>query len=252
MPGQDPLRRARPVLEGSSKEIIEIGEIGQATTIKLATNIVTAATVQVAAEALALVESAGLAPGKFVEAMQGNGSNSPTLEMKLPKMIAGDFEPHFSVKHMLKDVEIAIRLGRAYGLSLGATEAARSSLLEEARQNRGDYDYSSLVHAFFPGGSVPEATIETAEEIHPTLGLENATPSEVVAEEYESANESALIEEAVAMESEMAGEPADEEIAVEGATEEATAEVAATADDARRGFFSRLFSKTTGDRGADY
>ena len=258
-------RRARPVLEGSSKEIIEIGEIGQATTIKIATNMVTAATVQVAAEALALVESSGLAPSKFVEAMRCNASNSPTLAMKLPKMIEGDFEPHFSVKHMLKDMQIAIRLGQTSGLSLGATEAAQSSLLEEARQNRGEYDYTSLVHAFFPEGSVPEATIETAAQHHPTLGLENATPFEVVAEEYESATEPVLSEESVAMdvtelasadelpmESEMSGEPADEESAPGEAATEATPEVVATEEDGRRGFFSRMFSKTTGDRGADY
>ncbi|MDQ6624504.1 MAG: NAD(P)-binding domain-containing protein, partial [Verrucomicrobiota bacterium] len=38
-------RRARPVLEATSKEIVEIGEIGQATVIKVATNMVTAGTV---------------------------------------------------------------------------------------------------------------------------------------------------------------------------------------------------------------
>src|SRR5213596_2237391 len=45
------LRDARPILEASGKEIIQIGQIGQATAIKIATNIVTAATVQAAAEA---------------------------------------------------------------------------------------------------------------------------------------------------------------------------------------------------------
>ncbi len=104
-------QRARPVLEASSKEIIEIGEIGQATTIKIATNMVTAATVQVAAEALALVEVRGWRRINLLAAMQGNASNSATLAMKLPKMIAGDFDTHFSVKHMLKDVQIASRLG---------------------------------------------------------------------------------------------------------------------------------------------
>ena len=248
------------MLEGSSKEIIEIGEIGQATTIKIATNMVTAATVQVAAEALALVESSGLAPSKFVEAMRCNASNSPTLAMKLPKMIEGDFEPHFSVKHMLKDMQIAIRLARASGLSLGATEAAQSSLLEEARQNRGEYDYTSLVHAFFPEGSVPEATIETAAQQHPTLGLEEAAPPEVVAEQYDSAVEPGLEElvpmnmtefasfDETAAELEVNDEPADEE----SAAEETKPEVTATEEDGRRGFFSRMFSKTTGDRGADY
>ena len=49
------LRQVRPVLEASSKEIIEMGKVGDATTVKVATNMVTAATVQATAEALALV-----------------------------------------------------------------------------------------------------------------------------------------------------------------------------------------------------
>ena len=170
-------RRARPVLEASSKEIIEIGEIGQATLIKIATNIVTAATVQVAAEALALVRNAGLAPEKLVAAMRHNASNSATLSSKLPKMIKGDFDPHFSVKHMLKDVQIASRLARSHGLTLGATETVRDSLLEEARQERGDYDFSSLVRSYFPEVSPAEAAEETSDpEQHPTLDLKEGVP----------------------------------------------------------------------------
>src|SRR5919201_6401431 len=40
------LQEARPILEASSKEIIHIGAVGQASVIKMATNMVTAATVQ--------------------------------------------------------------------------------------------------------------------------------------------------------------------------------------------------------------
>ena len=157
-------RRARPVLEASSKEIIEIGEIGQATTVKLATNMVTAATVQAAAEALALVHNSGLALETFATALRGNASNSGTLAMKLPKMIEGDFEPHFSVKHMLKDVQIATRLARSHGLTFGATEAARDSLIEEAQNGRADADFSALIHAFFPDGVPAEQEPEADEE----------------------------------------------------------------------------------------
>lgn len=172
-------RRARPVLQASSKEIIEIGEIGQATTIKIATNMITAATVQVAAEALALVHNAGLPLEKFAEAMRGNGSNSGTLTMKLPKMLEGNFEPHFSVKHMLKDVQIASRLARAYGLNLSATEAARDSLVAEARSGRGDYDYSSLVRGFFPDGTPGAFGSATGSEEQATLsGLEHQDSAE--------------------------------------------------------------------------
>ena len=101
------LKEARPILEASSKEIVMIGAIGDASVMKVATNLVTAAIAQIAAEALALVRKAGIPPELFARAMKSNASNSATLEMKLPLILAGDFEPHFSVKHMLKDVRIA-------------------------------------------------------------------------------------------------------------------------------------------------
>jgi 3-hydroxyisobutyrate dehydrogenase-like beta-hydroxyacid dehydrogenase len=162
------LAQARPILEASSKEIIEIGKVGDATTIKLATNMITAASVQAAAEALALVSKSGLAPEKFAAAMRNNGSNSITLDMKLPMMMEGNFEPHFSVKHMLKDVVIATRLARAFGIEFGATDASRHGLTEEMRQGRGDADYSSLFRQYFPAGG-PLGAKTNGEDDQPRL-----------------------------------------------------------------------------------
>src|SRR6266480_157189 len=125
------LREARPILEASGKQIIEIGAISQATAIKIATNMITAASVQAAAEALGIVRALGLPLEKFVRAMKGNASHSAALAMKMPKMIERNFEPHFSVKHMLKDMQIANHLGSSHYLELGVTAAARDQLLEQ-------------------------------------------------------------------------------------------------------------------------
>jgi 3-hydroxyisobutyrate dehydrogenase-like beta-hydroxyacid dehydrogenase len=168
------LQLARPVLEASSKQIIEIGRVGDATTIKVATNMVTAASVQGAAEALALISKSGLSVEKFADAMRNNGSNSPTLDMKLPMMMEGNFEPHFSVKHMLKDVVIATRLARSFGMEFGATDASRHGLTEEMRQGRGDDDYSSLFRQYFPaGGSLKGGQVSNGDDDQPRFaGLE--------------------------------------------------------------------------------
>ena len=56
------LKQVRPILEASSKDIILIGEIGDATVMKVATNLITAATAQVAAEALAIVRESAYRP----------------------------------------------------------------------------------------------------------------------------------------------------------------------------------------------
>jgi len=144
------LRDARSILEASGKEVIEIGKIGQATVIKIATNMVTAASVQATAEALALVRASGLPLEKFVEAMQSNASHSTTLAMKIPKMIQGDFAPHFSVKHMLKDVRIANQLGSSHDLELAVTATARDQLLEQIEQGYADDDYSAVARNYLP------------------------------------------------------------------------------------------------------
>jgi len=142
------LREGRRILEASSKEILYIGAVGQASAIKVATNMVTAGTIQAAAEALALVQAHGLPLEKFVEAMRVNASYSGTLALKLPKMLERDFAPHFSVKHMLKDMQIASQIALSHYLDLGVTAAARDQLLEQMQWGHGDDDYSAVLRKY--------------------------------------------------------------------------------------------------------
>jgi 3-hydroxyisobutyrate dehydrogenase-like beta-hydroxyacid dehydrogenase len=147
------LKQIRPILDGSSKEIVIISNrIGDASVMKVATNIVTAATAQVAAEALALVRKSGMDPEVFQRAMKHNASNSTTLEMKIPMMISGDFEPHFSVKHMLKDVRIGLKMAENHFLTLPVTDVSGDMLLAEMKKGRGDADYASIAQRYFPRG----------------------------------------------------------------------------------------------------
>ncbi len=201
------LKQARPILESSSKEIIFIGDkIGDASIMKVATNIVTAATAQVGAEALALVRKAGIPADLFSRAMKANASNSTTLEMKIPLIVAGNFETHFSIKHMLKDVRIGLKLAEAHGLDLPVAEVSGDMLLAEMKQGRGDADYSSVAQKYFPApqkivGSEPEKPAEAPKqppapvveeieaeppEIEPIVELRSIVPSNEPVAETES------------------------------------------------------------------
>ncbi len=169
------LSEARPILEASSKEIILIGDIGQATTIKITTNMVTAATIQAVAEALALTQAAGLPLEKFATAMKGNASNSKTVELKLPKMMSGNYDPHFSVKHMLKDMQIASRMGLTHHLELAVTSAARDRLLEQMQRGHGDEDYSAIGRKYFAAASASAASPGQPEPGLELFGAKQAT-----------------------------------------------------------------------------
>jgi hypothetical protein len=70
--------------------------------------------------------------------------------LKVPRIISADFDPHFSVKHMLKDMQIANRMGRHFDLDLTVAGATRDRLLDEARQGRGDDDFSAIARRFLP------------------------------------------------------------------------------------------------------
>jgi hypothetical protein len=159
------LREARPILEASSKEIVHIGAVGQASAIKIATNMITAANVQAAAEAIALVQALEVPPEKFVEAMRANASYSGTLAMKLPKILNRDFEPQFSVKHMLKDMQLASQIALSHYLDLGVTAAARDQLLEQMQWGHGDADYSAVARKYLHDASpAPYEEPQTQEE----------------------------------------------------------------------------------------
>jgi 3-hydroxyisobutyrate dehydrogenase-like beta-hydroxyacid dehydrogenase len=184
------LREARPILEASAKEIIEMGEIGQATVVKLATNIATAAGVQALAEGLALVNHAGIPAEKFVAALQNNASYSKTLAMKLPKMIENNFEPHFALKHMLKDMKIASQLGLSHHLELAVTTAARDRLLEQEQRGFAEEDFSVVARKYFPEMAFPpvEQDLELFEKpppIEPAATISNMGEVAVAVQEAE-------------------------------------------------------------------
>jgi len=168
------LREGRPILEASSKEILHIGVVGQASAIKVATNMITAASIQAAAEALALVQAQGLPFDKFVEAMRVNASYSGTLAMKLPKMISRDFAPHFSVKHMLKDMQIASQTALSHYLDLGVTAATRDQLFEQMQWGHGDEDYSAVLRKYLHEPALGFSEEPQMPEEHEPRGMEEA------------------------------------------------------------------------------
>jgi 3-hydroxyisobutyrate dehydrogenase-like beta-hydroxyacid dehydrogenase len=140
--------RAKPVLEASAKSIVYIGEMGQAAVIKVVTNLISAATVQVLAEALAIVQRAGIDPKALQDAIEPNAMRSGLIDLKLPNMIAGNYEPHFSLKHMLKDVKLGMQLADWLKLNLPATGTIADVMSKGVSEGLGDMDYAVVAKAY--------------------------------------------------------------------------------------------------------
>lgn len=136
------LEKVRPVLEASSKSILHLGRVGEAAVLKLATNMVSAATVGILSEAYGLVAKAGIDPKRLMEAIEPNACFSGLVGMKLPRILERDYEPHFSLKHMFKDSQYALNLGKQLGLEQPVLSTTASVMFRAIQKGRGEQDYS--------------------------------------------------------------------------------------------------------------
>jgi len=138
------MQRAMPVLHASAAKVMHIGEIGDATVLKIATNLITAVTVKGIQEALAITRAAGVEPHKLLTALEPNANYSPLVGMKLPAMIDQNFEPHFSLQNMLKDADFARAIAAEGGVSIPALDAMAAAMRTKLDAGKGDADFSVI------------------------------------------------------------------------------------------------------------
>ncbi len=142
------LEKSRAQLSVSAKEILPIGDIGQAAAMKIATNLIAAVSVAAYAEALGLLQKSGIPLYKLGEVFQHHGVRSPLADMKVPGMITGDFEPRFSLKHMFKDVQIALAMAEEHGIDLPEASAYAGYAMAGIHKGWSDLDFSSIAQLF--------------------------------------------------------------------------------------------------------
>ncbi len=142
------LDQVRPVLNVSAKEILFMGEIGTATILKVATNMISATIVEVLCESYALTRACGVDPEKLQTAIEHNACSSALTTMKLPAIISQDYEAHFSLKNMFKDAQFALKLANDKHLDLPALSATASMMFKSIQRGYGEMDFSSLAKTY--------------------------------------------------------------------------------------------------------
>jgi 2-hydroxy-3-oxopropionate reductase len=141
---QETLDRARPLFEALGKKFFLLGPNGTGQTIKLAMNLILALEVEAFAEALTLVEAAGLSGERLVAVLQASMARAPVLDVKAPQILAGNFAPSFPLRLMHKDMRLALELASQLGVELPAGAAsfrAYSAVKDAAKE---DLDYAAI------------------------------------------------------------------------------------------------------------
>jgi 3-hydroxyisobutyrate dehydrogenase-like beta-hydroxyacid dehydrogenase len=144
--------RVRPVLAALTARQVHLGPAGAGAAMKLAVNIMIAATNQAVAEALALAADAGITPASAYDTLAASAVSSPFLGYKRDAYLGGDAPVAFTTALMAKDLELALDLAAAAGLPLPAATAARRSLADACAAGYADADFSCVARLLRPAG----------------------------------------------------------------------------------------------------
>jgi 3-hydroxyisobutyrate dehydrogenase-like beta-hydroxyacid dehydrogenase len=136
---------ARPLLEPISSAIFHIGPLGSASTLKLAMNLNIAGVAQSLSESLTLCRSAGISDDVYFAALGRNVSHSGLADLKEPKLRSHDYTPQFSLKHMAKDLRLALETAAEQAVPLEQTARLKSIYDQGLAAGWGEDDFIGLV-----------------------------------------------------------------------------------------------------------
>lgn len=128
----------RPILELMGKNIVLQGAAGAGQHTKMCNQIAIASNMMGVCEAMAYAKKSGLDPKLVLQSIETGAAGSWSLSNLAPRMLAGNFEPGFYVKHFIKDMKIAIESAQQMGLDTPGLQQAIK--LYEQLESQGEED----------------------------------------------------------------------------------------------------------------
>ena len=140
-----------PVLETLGKKILYLGETGNAACMKLANNLVMGGMLTALCEGLALASGSGLDTSQLLEVLDSGAVSNPMFRLKGPQIAAkGEFPAAFPLRHMQKDLRLALRLAERVGQPLFATATINELYKAALAEGLGNADFAAVCRVIRP------------------------------------------------------------------------------------------------------
>ena len=139
--------RWRPLLETILPRAVHVGVAGQAMVLKLVANLLVALHSAAAAEALAMVERAGLDVTQALELLAASAATSRMLEVRGPLIVKRDFPAQMKLDLFMKDLHLIQDAARALETPLPLTDVAERLYAAAQTAGHGGEDLAVVVTA---------------------------------------------------------------------------------------------------------
>ncbi|WP_285842028.1 NAD(P)-dependent oxidoreductase [Ureibacillus chungkukjangi] len=134
-----------PILQIFGENIVYQGEAGAGQHTKMCNQLLIATNMIGVCESIAYATKAGLDIEKVLQSISSGAAGSWSLSNLGPRMIKGDFEPGFYLKHFIKDMKIAIDEAEKMNLNLPGVKLSKELYNTLLEKGYGDNGTQSLI-----------------------------------------------------------------------------------------------------------
>ena len=142
---EEVLNQVRPVLQAIGKTITLCGPHGAGQIVKACNQIQVALSLVGLAEALVLGAKAGVDPAIILKVLSGGYAQTRVMDVRGPKIIAGDFKPGGTVAFQNKDLGIALETADKLNVPLPGAALAHQLYSALLAAGRGGLDPSAVI-----------------------------------------------------------------------------------------------------------
>ena len=136
---------AMPALEVMGKKTFYLGEVAKGAQMKLVINMIMGTMMTAFGEGLSLGEKVGLDMSDIITVLDQGVIANQMFRLKGPMMAEGNFPTAFPLKHMQKDMRLALLMGDENGQSLFTAGAANASYIKAKNKGCDDDDFSAVL-----------------------------------------------------------------------------------------------------------
>jgi len=144
----DAVNKILPVLKVMGRDVMHVGPVGSGARLKLINNFLSGAQVAALAEAVSLIERSGLDREKALTVLTEGAPGSPLVKLLTGRMTARQYEPHFVLRLMAKDLRYAVSEADHQALDLDMGRAALRVFEHAIAAGQGEDDMSAVVEQF--------------------------------------------------------------------------------------------------------
>jgi 3-hydroxyisobutyrate dehydrogenase len=143
------LEEARPVLEAMSRTIFHLGPTGSGALMKLINNFLCGVQAASLAEAVGIIEKAGLDRAQALEILTTGAPGSPLVKAVSGRMTTREYSPPYFFLHLMaKDIAYAAAEGNIHGLNPLTAAAALQIFQHAIAHGDGDRDMAAIIEQF--------------------------------------------------------------------------------------------------------